>query len=99
MVLAMAAALAAASSTGAATAAFTVTPEAALVGTQFLFDASASDGVHFQWDLDGAPGYEVDTGVSRQATKTYTAPGTMTARLLVTDADGGQAEFSQTFVV
>ena len=95
----MAAALVAVPSSHAATAYFTVTPDAALVGTTFQFDASGSSGVHFQWDLDGEPGYEIDTGPSMQATKTYTAPGTVTARLLVTDADGGQAEFSQTFTV
>ena len=97
--VAMAAALAVVPSAHAATAYFTVTPDAALVGTTFQFDASSSSGVHFQWDLDGQPGYEVDTGASKQATMTYTAPGTMTAGLLVTDADGGQAEFTQTFTV
>ena len=73
-----------------ATATFTVTPDAALIGTTFVFDASGSHGVHFQWDLDGEPGYEVDTGPSQQTTKVYTGAGTMTARLLVTDADEAQ---------
>lgn len=82
-----------------ATATFTVTPDAALIGTTFVFDASGSHGVHFQWDLDGEPGYEVDTGPSQQATKAYTGAGTMTARLLVTDADDSTAEYSQTFTV
>jgi hypothetical protein len=97
--VATAAALAVAAPAHAATAYFTVTPDAALIGTTFVFDASGSQGVHFQWDLDGDLGYELDTGPSRQATKAYTGAGTMTARLLVTDADGGQAEFSQTFTV
>ena len=100
VLVAMAAALAAAPSAYAiATATFTVTPDAALIGTTFVFDASGSHGVHFQWDLDGEPGYEVDTGPSQQTTKVYTGAGTMTARLLVTDADYSTAEYSQTFTV
>jgi hypothetical protein len=98
-VLAVATAFAVVSPAHAATAYFTVTPDAALIGTTFVFDAGDSQGVHFQWDLDGEPGYEVDTGPSKQATKAYTGAGTMTARLLVTDLDGSSAEFSQTFTV
>jgi hypothetical protein len=98
-VLAVATAFAVVPSAHAATAYFSVTPDAALIGTTFVFDAGDSQGVHFQWDLDGEPGYEVDTGPSQQATKAYTGPGTMTARLLVTDIDGFTAEFSQTFTV
>jgi len=96
----MAAALAVAAPAHAiATATFTVTPDAALIGTNFVFDASGSHGVHYQWDLDGQPGYEVDTGPSQQATQVYTGAGTMTARLLVTDADDSTAEYTQTFTV
>jgi hypothetical protein len=98
--VATAAALAVAPSAHAvATATFTVTPDAALIGTTFVFDASGSHGVHYQWDLDGQPGYEVDSGPSPSATKVYTGAGTMTARLLVTDEDDSTAEYSQTFTV
>jgi PKD repeat protein len=98
-VVAVAAAFAVVPSAHAATAYFSVTPDAALIGTVFVFDATGSQGVRFQWDLDGEPGYELDTGPSQQASKSYTGPGTMTARLLVTDLDGFTAEFTQTFTV
>jgi hypothetical protein len=98
--LAMVAALAVAPSAHAlAHAEFTVSPESGLIGTTFIFDASASTGVHFQWDLDGDGGYETDTGPSRQATKTYTGAGLITVRLLVTDADDSTATYTQTFTV
>jgi PKD repeat protein len=99
-VLAVATALAvvpAAHATAVAT--FTVTPDAALIGTTFVFDASGSQGVRFQWDLDGDGTYETDTGYSKQATKTYTGAGTITARLLVTDSDDSTAQYTQTFTV
>jgi hypothetical protein len=75
VVLAMAAALAVASPAHAlAHAEFTASPEAGLIGTMFIFDAGASSGEHFRWDLDGDGTYETDTGPSKQATKSYTDP-------------------------
>jgi PKD domain len=85
-------------------ASFTVTPDAALIGTTFVFDASASHSdtpglLRYQWDLDGIPGYEVDGGHSAQMTKAYDGAGTVTAGLLVTDDNGFTAETTQTFTV
>jgi hypothetical protein len=86
--VAMAAALAVAPSAHAlAHAEFTASPDAGLIGTTFIFDASASRGVHFTWDLDGDGTYETDTGASRQATKSYTGAGVITVGLQVVDSD------------
>ena len=86
--VAMAAALAVAAPAHAlAHAEFTASPEAGLIGTTFIFDASASHGVHFLWDLDGDGSYETDTGPSQQATKSYTGAGPVTVGLQVIDSD------------
>src|SRR6478672_10095655 len=66
---------------------FTASPQAGLIGTTFIFDASASRGVHFVWDLDGDGSYETDTGYSQQATKSYTGAGPVTVGLQVIDSD------------
>jgi hypothetical protein len=82
-----------------AVASFTASPDAALIGTTFVFDAAASNGVHFLWDLDGDGTYETDTGPSRQATKSYTGAGTITVGLEVVDSDDSIAYTSQTITV
>jgi hypothetical protein len=84
----MAAALAVAPSAHAlAHATFTASPQAGLVGTTFIFDASGSTGVRYLWDLDGDGIYETDTGYSQQATKSYTGVGPVTVGLQVIDSD------------
>jgi hypothetical protein len=91
----MAAALVVAPSAHAlARATFTASPEAGLIGTTFIFDAQGSQGVHFQWDLDGDGSYETDTGYSMQATKSYTGAGPVTVGLQVTDSDTTVATYS-----
>ena len=42
----------------------------------------------YEWDLDGDGTFELNTGTTPTATKTYAAPGTVNVRLRVTD-DGG----------
>ena len=87
VVLAMAAALAVAPSAHAlAHAEFTASPQAGLIGTTFIFDASGSSGERFLWDLDGDGSFETDTGPSRQATKSYTGAGPVTVGLKAIDA-------------
>jgi len=78
---------------GAPTASFTATPSKPLLGQEVTFDASASndaDGTiaKYEWDLDGNGSYETDAGTTKVATRTYTAPGTVTVRLRVTDNNG-----------
>jgi hypothetical protein len=68
-------------------ATFTASPEAGLIGTTFIFDASGSTGVHYTWDLDGDGGYETDTNAGQQATKSYTGAGPVTVGLRVVDVD------------
>jgi hypothetical protein len=68
-------------------ASFTASPTAGPIGTTFIFDASASTGVHYQWDLDGDGDYETDTGPSPSAQKSYTGAGTVVVGLKVTDTD------------
>jgi hypothetical protein len=83
----MAAALAVAPSAHAlAHATFTASPEAGLIGTTFIFDATGSAGDRFVWDLDGDGEFETDTGPSRQATKSYTGAGVVTVGLKAIDA-------------
>jgi hypothetical protein len=97
-ILAVATALAVVPSAHAAVATFTASPDAALIGTTFVFDASGSQGDRFLWDLDGDGTYETDTGPSRQATKSYTGAGTIVVGLRVID-DNGYADTSQSITV
>jgi hypothetical protein len=97
-ILAVVTALAVVPSAQAAFATFTATPEAALIGTTFVFDANGSQGDRFLWDLDGDGSYETDTGPSRQATKSYTGAGTVVVGLRAID-DNGYADTSQSITV
>jgi YD repeat-containing protein len=75
------------------TASFTVSPNPAVVDLPTTFNGSASadvDGtiVKYEWDLDGDGTFELNTGTTPTATKTYAAQGIVNVRLRVTD-DGG----------
>jgi YD repeat-containing protein len=77
----------------APTASFSVTPNPPVVDLPTTFNGSGSrdvDGtiVKYEWDLDGDGVFELNTGATSTATKTYTAPGNVNAGLRVTD-DGG----------
>jgi PKD repeat protein len=84
----------------------TVTPAVPDVGETVNFDGSASSDtggsiVGYEWDLDGntANGFEVDTGAISSASRSYDTRGSKTARLRVTDNQGGTAVAGVTFRV
>jgi YD repeat-containing protein len=75
------------------TASFTVSPSPAAVNQTVTFNATASSTpsgtlTKFEWDLDGNGSYETDTGTTRTTTKAYTAAGTVTVGLRITDSRG-----------
>lgn len=75
------------------TASLVAAPNPALAGRPVTFDGSASsDGggpiTKFEWDLDGNGVFELDTGSTPRATRTYEAPATIPVRLRVTDGVG-----------
>jgi PKD repeat protein len=80
------------------TSSFSVTPASLNPGDQASFDGSASSSPHpplaYDWDFgDGS------TATGAVASHSYSAPGTYTARLQVTDANGDANESHQTVVV
>jgi YD repeat-containing protein len=86
------------------TAAFTSSPEPANPGQTVTFNGSGSadtDGTiaKYEWDLDGNGTYETDTGTTATTTKSYTTPGTVAAKLRVTDNRGGQATVTHNVTV
>jgi hypothetical protein len=71
-------------------AALTVTPSIAPVGGAVSFDASGStdpdgDQLHYRWDLDGVPGFEIDTGTNPRFTQTYLSSAAFKAGVQVSD--------------
>jgi YD repeat-containing protein len=84
----------------APTASFTVSPTPAVVGQTVSYDGSPSadaDGTvaKYEWDLDGNGTYETNTGTTKTTTKAYTATGTFTVGLRVTDNGGKTATATQ----
>lgn len=74
-------------------AAITITPGIAPVGGAVTFDASGStdpdgDQLHYRFDIDGEPGYEVDNGTSPKVTQTYVSSASFKAGVQVTDPSG-----------
>ena len=66
------------------------------------FDAATSsdaDGTitQYEWDLDGDPGFELNSGAVAQAGHVYNEPGIYNARVRVTD-DGGASSVASMFV-
>jgi PKD repeat protein len=85
------------------TASFTA-PAVVGPGDLASFDGAASsdtDGsiANYKWDLDGNGSFETDTGPVSSASHTYTAAGTVTVRLRVTDSGGATGETSRTVIV
>jgi PKD repeat protein len=77
------------------TASITASPNPTLRNQTVTFDGSQSSGdglggtiATYEWDLDGAGGFEVNTGSTPTATRSYTALGPVTVRVRVTDSDG-----------
>ena len=79
-------------------------PDPAVTAVAAVFDAGTSsdaDGsiVRYQWDLDDDGTYEVDTGPVASVSKTWSASGTHTVRVRVTDDQGSTDSTSlQVFV-
>jgi hypothetical protein len=76
-------------------AAITVTPGIAPVGGEVSFDASASadpDGnpLHYRFDIDGDPGFEIDNGNNPKLTQTYVSDAAFDAAVQVSDPSGLQ---------
>jgi PKD domain len=74
-------------------AAITITPGIAPVGGTVTFDASGSadpdgDQLHYKFDVDGVPGYEVNAGTNTKVTQTYVSNAAFKASVQVTDASG-----------
>jgi PKD repeat protein len=73
-------------------AALDITPNPVLVNDTVTFSAARSTDLNndiqtYRWDLDGEPGYEVETSGAR-ATRIYGNPGTYKVGLLVIDQSG-----------
>jgi PKD repeat protein len=80
----------------APTAAVTASPESVLTGEEITFDGSGSTAVlgsieKYEWDLEGDGSYDIDT-TEAVITHAYSAPGTYTVRLRVTDGQSQAAE-------
>jgi hypothetical protein len=76
-------------------AALTVTPSIAPVGGQVSFDASGStdpdgDALHYRFDIDGEPGFEVDNGTNPKLTQTYVSDAKFDAAVEVIDTSNEQ---------
>jgi PKD repeat protein len=85
------------------TASFTANPSRPDLNQAVAFDASASadpDGsiAKYEWDLDGNGSYETTT-TSPTASRAYTATGTVTVGLRVTDDTGITATTTRSVVV
>jgi hypothetical protein len=86
------------------TAALAVSPNAAQVGEQVRFDASASgdsNGViaDHKWDLDGNGSFETDTGADPTVSHSYDRPGTVSVAVRVFDGGGNSADATQTVTI
>ena len=101
MSLALAAPMAHAADKVAPTAAYTVSPAAPVAGEAVTFTSTSSDAqgsITYQaWDLDNDGHY--DDGEATTATRTFSAAGNYTVRLLVMDDDGWWRSTSKTITV
>ena len=99
--LALAAPMAHASDNVAPTAAYTVSPAAPVAGEAVTFTSTSSDAqgsiTYQSWDLDNDGHY--DDGEATTATRTFSAAGNYTVRLLVMDDDGWWRSTSKTITV
>jgi len=89
----------------AATATFTWSPETPEVAQTVTFDGSASDTPdveisRYEWDLDGDGTFELDTGPTPTAQRSFATRGEKTVRLRVTDSsDRTSAPATRTLTV
>ncbi|HEX8067972.1 MAG TPA: PKD domain-containing protein [Thermoleophilaceae bacterium] len=76
----------------------TAAPAPALTGDTVTFDSSPSVAesgapiVDRRWDLDGDGAFELSTGQTATASRSYSAPGTYVTRLRVADSNGDESE-------
>jgi PKD repeat protein len=84
-------------------AVMTASPTVALVGQTVSYAGGGSsddNGIaKYQWDLDGDGTFETDTGTTTTASSSYTAIGTRTVKLRVTDVYGATGQVSVDIVV
>jgi subtilisin-like proprotein convertase family protein len=80
-------------------------PSTSTAGTTVSFDGAGSTGsggtsaiVRYDWDLDGAGGFE-QTSSTPQASRAYPNPGRVTVRLKITDASGHTATSNTTITI
>jgi PKD repeat protein len=74
-------------------AALSATPSPATTGATVQFDASGSHDPDslisdYKWDLDSNGSFELDSGTTPTAARSYPNPGLVTIRVKVTDEDG-----------
>jgi YD repeat-containing protein len=86
------------------TAAFTMAPSPAGTGQTVTFDGTTSSDAggsitKYEWDLDGNGSYETNGGTAATTTKVYTAAGTVTVGLRVTDNNGATATTTRSLSV
>jgi len=77
-------------------------PSAAAAGSEVLLtagDAEHRPVARYRWDLDGQPGFEVDTGANAWATTTFAAAGARTVGVQLVDTGGAVAEARATIAV
>ena len=77
-------------------AALTAAPSPATTGATVQFDASGSHDPDsaisdYSWDLDSNGSFEVDSGTTPTAARSYPNPGIVTVRVRVTDQDGNSS--------
>ncbi len=77
-------------------------PPSAIAGSEVLLTARDGDKrpvARYRWDLDGAPGFELDTGANAWATTTFAAAGARKVAVQLTDSGGASAEAGATIDV
>jgi len=85
-------------------AALTVTPSIAPVGGAVTFDASGStdpdgDALHYRFDIDGDPGFEMDNGANPKLVQTYVSNARFNAAVEVLDTSNARNSANVPFVV
>jgi len=88
----------------APSATFTATPNPVQTQSQVTFEASGSsdsDGtiVKYEWDLDGNGSFEIDTGTTPSASRSFATAGDREVGLRVTDDDGAASTAARTVTV
>jgi hypothetical protein len=70
-------------------------PPEIIAGHEVVLTARDEAGrpvARYQWDLDGAPGFELDSGANAHVSTTFAAPGSRNVAVRLTDTGGAGAE-------